>query len=179
MAMHEYKFCPVCAAVLVARELGGRMRMACARDGCGFVAWDNPVPVVAAIVERDATVILVHGRGRPPGWYGLVAGFLEKGEHPDEAVRREVAEELGLALESPRLIGTYAFPRMNQIIMTYHGLAGGGTIRLDEHELDDYRCVPIARLRPWPHGTGPALRDWLALRGYHPPFVDFGRHLDD
>ena len=75
-----YQFCPRCKTALVARELGGRARQACPREECGFVAWDNPVPVVAAIVERNGEVVLVRNIGRPEGWYGLVAGFLEKGE---------------------------------------------------------------------------------------------------
>ena len=75
-------------------ERGGQTRLACTQ--CDFVHWRNPVPVVAAVVERAGRVVLVHSIGRPPTWYGLVAGFLERGEHPEAAVLREVAEELGL-----------------------------------------------------------------------------------
>jgi NADH pyrophosphatase NudC (nudix superfamily) len=178
MAETAYQYCPMCRSPLVARELGGRERQACPRDDCGFVAWDNPVPVVAAIVERAGEVILVRSRGHPDTWYGLVAGFLEKGEHPDTAVLREIEEEIGLTVQRPQFLGIYSFERRNQIIFVYHVLAEAGEVRLCERELADYKWVPIERLRPWSQGTGPALRDWLAERGYHPPVVEFGTHVE-
>jgi NADH pyrophosphatase NudC (nudix superfamily) len=123
-------------------------------------------------------VILVRSLGRPATWYGLVAGFLEHGEHPEAAVLREVDEELGLDARLSAFIGTYAFERLNQIIFAYHVLAGDGPVRLAADELADYKEVPIEKLRPWSQGTGPALRDWLAARGYHPTVVEFGTPLD-
>jgi hypothetical protein len=67
---------------------------------------------------------------------------------------------------------------LNQVIFAYHVLGGPGPIKLAADELDAYREVPLAKLKPWRQGTGPALRDWLAARGYHPPVVDFGTPLD-
>jgi NADH pyrophosphatase NudC (nudix superfamily) len=173
-----YQYCPRCRTALVAREAGDRMRQTCPREGCGFVAWDNPVPVVAAIVERDGEVILVRNLGRPEGWYGLVAGFLEKGEHPEAGIRREIDEEIGLTVSKLEFLGIYPFELRNQIIFAYHALAATGEIRLRTTELAGYKSVPIERLRPWPRGTGPALREWLATRGYHPPVVEFGTHVE-
>jgi NADH pyrophosphatase NudC (nudix superfamily) len=178
MTETAYQYCPLCRSALVARELGGRTRRACPNEACGFVAWDNPVPVVAAIVERDGEVILVRNLGRPEGWYGLVAGFLEKGEHPEAGIRREIDEEIGLAVRDLQFLGIYPFELRNQIIICYHAIAEPGEIRLPADEIASYRSVPIERLRPWPLGTGPALRDWLATRGYHPPIVEFGKHVE-
>jgi NADH pyrophosphatase NudC (nudix superfamily) len=130
--------------------------------------------VVAAIVERADRIVLVRGLGRPPTWYGLVAGFLESGETPEDAVMREVAEEIGIDARRGDLVGTYPFERLNQIIFVYHVLGGPGEIRLATDELADYKEVPIDKIRPWPQGTGPGLRDWLAKRGLYPPVADFG-----
>ena len=94
MSDTDYRYCPHCRTELGAVERGGQTRLACPQ--CSFVHWRNPVPVVAAVVERAGRVVLVHSIGRPSHWYGLVAGFLERGEHPADAVLREVAEELGL-----------------------------------------------------------------------------------
>jgi NADH pyrophosphatase NudC (nudix superfamily) len=172
----DYRYCPHCRAELAAVERGGRMRLACSR--CDFVHWRNPVPVVAAVVERAGRVVLVHSIGRPPTWFGLVAGFLERGEHPETAVLREVAEELGLAARLVATIGIYPFDRLNQVIFAYHVEVGDGPIVLAADELDDFREVPLEKLRPWRQGTGPALRDWLVARGFDPPSVDFGTPLE-
>ena len=108
-----------------------------------------------------------------------VAGFLEQGEHPEAAVLREVHEELGLAAKLEGMIGIYPFERLNQIIFAYHVVVGPGEIRLDATELDAYREVPFAKLKPWRQGTGPALHAWLKARGYDLPLYDFGTPLDD
>jgi NAD+ diphosphatase len=161
MSRRAYQYCPICRKPLVRGEHGGRGRLACPDPGCGFVHWDNPIPVVGAIVERDGRVLLVRNRGWPETWYALVTGFLETGESPREAVLREVREELGIDATLARYIGTYPFEQLNQIIFVYHLLAGEGEIRICREELEGYKAVPIEKLRPWPRGTGPALRDWL------------------
>lgn len=136
--------------------------------------WGNPVPIVAAIVERAGRVILVRSIGWPESWYGLVAGFLETGEKPEDGALREVREELGIEARLGALIGVYPFERFNQIIFVYHVNLGDGPIRLATDELVGHREVPIERLKPWTEGTGPAVRDWLASRGYRPESVPFG-----
>jgi NAD+ diphosphatase len=177
MAHADFQYCPMCRTALVPRVHGGRERLACA--ACDFVQWRNPVPVVAAIVERAGRVVLVRSLGRPPTWYGLVAGFLESGETPEQAVVREVVEELGIEALRGAFIGSYPFERLNQIIFVYHVLGGAGPIRLAADELADYQEIPIEKLKPWPQGTGPGLRDWLATRGFHPPIADFGTPQDE
>ena len=172
MTQAEYRYCPSCRTELTTAEHGGLPRLAC--PACEFVHWRNPVPVVASIVERAGRVVLVRGVGRPETWYGLVAGFLESGETPEAAALREVAEEIGIEARLERFIGIYPFERMNQIIFAYHVLGGDGPIRLALDELVDYKEVPIEKLKPWPQGTGPALRDWLVARGYRPEMAPFG-----
>lgn len=176
MSSQDFRYCPLCRAELVATVRGGAPRLACPQ--CAFVHWRNPVPVVAAIVERGERVILVHSIGRPASWYGLVAGFLERDEHPESAALREVREELGLDARLEGRIGIYPFERLNQIIFVYHVTLADGPITLAADELDDYKEVPFDKLRPWSQGTGPALRDWLAARGLHPPVVEFGTPLE-
>lgn len=177
MSRHDYKFCPHTGHRLAVGLHGGRTRAACPDPDCGFVHWDNPTPVVAAIVEHDQRVVLVRSIGRPPGWFGLVAGFIEQAEHPDEAVLREIDEEVGLTPTHCTFLGHYAFSRLNQILFVYHAEVPSLEIRLCADELEDFRIVPIEKLKPWSQGTGPALRDWLGARGYHPPVVEFGEHL--
>lgn len=155
-----YKFCPQCATSLVTAEVDGSSRIKC--PACNFVYWDNPVPVVAAIVEHEGKVILTRSKGWPEKWLGIVAGFLEKSETPEEGVLREVKEELGLNAEIVSFIGHYAFELRNQVIFAYHVRAKGEITIGDE--LESIKVLPPEEIRPWELGTGPALRDWLASR---------------
>lgn len=157
-------FCPICGNRLLIKSIDGRSREACSSDSCSYVFWDNPIPVVAAIIEYEGDVILVRNVGWPEKMFALVSGFLEKGETPDEAVLREVKEELGIDGVIGRFIGYYSFLERNQLILAYHVIAKG-SIRLGE-ELQEFKRISPDKLRPWPFGTGPAVRDWLAGKGF-------------
>ena len=155
-------FCPQCGQPLQTAEIHGQPRPCCKTVGCAYVHWDNPIPVVAAIVEVDGAVILARNVSWPEKMFGLITGFLEKGETPDDAVLREVREELGLHAETAHFIGYYPFFEMNQLILAFH-VPAHGDITLNE-ELAAIKRVPVERLKPWTIGTGPAVRDWLARR---------------
>ena len=119
-------------------------------------------------------MVLAHNRAWPQrSFYGLITGFLERGESPAQCAVREVKEELDLECGEPTLIGVYPFERMNQVIIAYHALATG-SITLNE-ELDDYRHVPPEQCRVWPAGTGFALRDWLRGKGIEPETMELPR----
>jgi NAD+ diphosphatase len=160
------KFCPECGSPVAPREIDGRMREACTSEACPFVFWDNPVPVVAAIVEHEGEVILVRNVGWPEKMFGLVSGFLEKGETPDEGVLREVQEELGLAGSIARFVGYYSFTMRNQLLLVFH-VTASGEVSVGE-ELQEIKKVLPEKIRPWPFGTGPAVRDWLLRQGITP-----------
>lgn len=164
------RYCPHCAAPLAQFDLGGASRLACPDMACGYVHWDNPVPVVAAIVEYQGRVLLARNRAWPEKMYGLVTGFLERGESPQQGVAREVKEELDLDAAATTLVGVYPFERKNELIIAFH-VEARGVIRLNE-ELADYRAIEPAKLRPWKSGTGLALADWMLSRGLQPDFFE-------
>ena len=157
--MNVPRFCSACGAGLETLPLAGRLRQVCAA-GCGHVEWGNPLPVVAALVEREGRIVLARNHAWAEGVFGLVTGFLEAGESPEEAVGREVAEELGLVASAVSLIGAYPFERKNEVILAYH-VQAAGEIVLNE-ELAEFRLIAPEKLRPWDFGTGLAVRDWLA-----------------
>ncbi len=164
----SWTYCPRCATPLVKRHEAGALRLAC--PACEFVHWDNPLPVIAALIEYEGKVLLARNRAWSNGMFGLVTGFLERDETPQACVAREVKEETGLKVESTALIGVYEFMRKNEVIMAYHAISSG-TIELGE-ELADVRLVAPERLRPWPMGTGYAVADWLAARGLPYKFIE-------
>ncbi len=163
-----FRFCPQCAAPLSSGLRGERDRLAC--RACGWVHWDNPTPVVAAIIELDGKLLLARNRAWPDKMFALVTGFLERNEHPSDAVLREVKEETDLDADSATLVGVCDHRRLNQVILGYHVVARG-QVRLSE-ELADYRLIEPARVRPWRAGTGQLLADWLQGRGLPVHFLD-------
>ena len=169
------QYCPHCRKQLEKLFLGERDRMACPDVQCDFVHWNNPVPVVAAIVEHDDQVILVQNVGWPKSWFGLVTGFLEAGEMPEEGVLREVEEETGLKGSLQSYVGMYEFYRQNQLLIAYHVTVDSHDVKTPKHEIADHKWVHVDSIEPWTAGTGQALRDWLSTRGIDRDLVDFGK----
>lgn len=153
-----WKFCPICGEVLNNLKVDP---MALCKCSCGFTHYDNPVPIVAGLIELPEGILLVHSKTCPVGEYGLVSGFLGQGETPQDAIIREVKEELGLTAEIDHLIGYYPVAELGQIAITF-ALNACGQPELGE-ELDDVKLIPREKLVAWDIGTGPAVRDWLEL----------------
>ena len=171
-----FKFCPACATPLqplaMEEDGGAKTRLRC--PACGWTHWNNPTPVLAAVIEladREGRVLLARNAAWSGKMFGLITGFMEAGETPQQGIAREVAEETALQVDALSLIGVYDFQRMNQVIIAYHALARG-EITLSP-ELLEYKLFTPETLRCWPAGTGYALADWLVSRGHTPQWLEW------
>jgi NAD+ diphosphatase len=170
-----YRYCPQCATPLqplAAEEDGGtKTRLRC--PACAWTHWNNPTPVLAAVVEcadREGRILLARNAAWTQRMFALITGFMEAGETPEDGIRREVGEETSLQVDAVALIGVYDFQRMNQVIVAYHVVARG-EVRLSP-ELAEYRLFEPEAVRCWPAGTGYALADFLRSRGHVPQFIE-------
>ena len=168
------RFCGQCGAglaLITLQEDGGpKARLRC--PACGWTHWNNPVPVLAAVVEcvdREGRLLLARNAAWPGRMFRLITGFMEAGETPQQGIFREVAEETSLVAESAALIGVYDFQRQNQLIVAYH-VRARGEIRLSP-ELAEYRLFAPEEVRCWDSSTGHALAEWLRSRGHVPLFL--------
>jgi len=171
MTEEPWQFCPRCASPLEMRDNGGRPRPTCPRGH--FVHWNNPLPVLAALVEFEGRILLARNVAWPNGMFALITGFLEADETPEAGVARELKEETDLDVDRLSLIGVYEFIRKNELIIAYH-VEASGTITLNE-ELAEFRLVAPERLRPWRAGTGYAMADWMRARGLPVEFIESPR----
>ena len=171
----EFKFCPQCATplqLITQLEDGGdKERLRC--TACDFTHWNNPTPVLAAVIEYEGKILLARNAAWAGKMYALITGFMEAGETPQGGIAREIQEETNLTASELNLIGVYDFQRMNQIIIAYHAVCSG-EVKLSP-ELVDYKLYGFDEVMCWPAGTGYALADWLTSRGYSPKFVDWSR----
>jgi NADH pyrophosphatase NudC (nudix superfamily) len=173
------RFCPQCATPLapiaMLEDGGEKERLRC--PACAWTHWNNPTPVLAAVVEYQGQILLARNAAWEGKMYALITGFMEAGETPKDGIAREILEETNLLARELNLIGVYDFQRMNQVIIAYHARCEG-EVRLSP-ELVDYKLFSPQTVRCWPAGTGYALADWLRSRGHEPQFLDWIRPPQD
>jgi NAD+ diphosphatase len=176
-----FNFCPQCATPLafitLAEDGGDKERLRC--PTCGYTHWNNPTPVLAAVIEYQGQILLARNAAWPEKTYALITGFMEAGETPQEGITREIAEETSLTTTALNLLGVYDFQRMNQVIIAYHAVCHGD-VQLSP-ELVDYRLFDLADVKCWPAGTGYALAEFLRSRGHEPQFIEpvWRKDIDD
>ena len=157
------KYCPECASTLEAKRIDGVERQSCTSPECSFVHWDNPVPVVAALVQYRGKIVLARNSQWPEGMFSLVTGYLERNETPEEAVVREVKEELGLNGKVEEFIGCYSITEKNQVILA-HWVVATGELRTG-NEITEVKLLSREELNLWQFGrlalTSAIVKQWL------------------
>lgn len=93
----KYSFCPFCGSTLEVRMEEDKERQACSH--CNWTYYPRVAAAVGGVIMNNERVLMVR-RGREPyrGTWMFPAGFVEYGEHPEEALVREVKEETGLVI---------------------------------------------------------------------------------
>lgn len=132
------KFCGVCGAPM---KLHTNISKRCTE--CGKEVWPQLATAVIVLIQRKASdgnpqhkeVLLVHANNFRSNYYGLVAGFVETGETLEEAVEREVAEEVGLKIKNLRYFGSQPWPYPCGLMVGFYADYAGGDIHLQRSEL--------------------------------------------
>ena len=170
-----FKYCPQCATPLALvsqlEDGGDKTRLRC--PACDYTHWNNPTPVLAAVVEYHGQILLARNAAWSHRMFALITGFMEAGETPQEGITREIKEETNLDTSALDLIGVYDFQRMNQIIIAYHAVCTG-EVALSP-ELVEYKLYAPDQVKCWPAGTGYALADWLTSQGHVPEFIEWAK----
>ncbi|MEZ5723017.1 MAG: NAD(+) diphosphatase [Paracoccaceae bacterium] len=134
-----------------------RRRLAAALPACGRAHFPRTDPVVIMLVTRGNQLLLGRSPGWPEGFYSLLAGFMEPGETVEAAVRREVAEETGVACGPVRLLNSQPWPFPASLMIGCIAQATSTAITLDPAELDDALWVSREELLAIFAGTHPTI----------------------
>lgn len=161
LELPEIRFCPACGGTMNVTLCEGTSRPVC--ESCGKPVYVNPYPATCQVVLRGSDVLLVL-RGIEPrkGWWCLPGGFIEWGESPEDAAKRELAEETGITAESLSLVGVYGSVTGKQ-----------RHVLLIAYEADRWRGEPVA-------GDDASAVSWFPL-GAVPPlaFESHGQVIAD
>jgi NAD+ diphosphatase len=136
---HATRFCPRCGGALVSRAAGHELR--CSQ--CGRAQFPRTDPAVIMAITHgegeDEAILLGRNRARPAGRWSTLAGFCEPGETLEDAVRREVAEEVGVRVGEVSYFGSQPWPLPASLMLGFTGRATSTEIDVDGAEIEEAR----------------------------------------
>ncbi len=162
----RHRFCGNCGHPTESRR-GGHIRV-CTEQSCGLQHFPRTDPAVIMLVHDGERCVLGRQKVWPPGMHSTLAGFVEPGESLEEAVAREVAEEVGLAVEVGRVRyhSSQPWPFPASIMLGFTAEVDPAPIRIYEEEIESARWFTRAELRESPEDETLRLprRDSIARR---------------
>lgn len=154
-----HQFCGQCGAPLKTRMT--ERAKECPR--CGLLHFPRLSPAMIVLVQKGRELLLARSRHFLPGMYSVLAGFVEPGESLEEAVAREVREEVGLTIKDIRYFGSQNWPFPHSLMIGFTATYAGGEISLNDEEIEAAGWFTADALPPLPGNISIArkLIDWF------------------
>ena len=130
----QHRFCGACGSETRPRE-GGHSRH-CSNGECGNKIFPRTDPAIIVLVTHGERCLLGHQRGWPTGMYSTLAGFVEPGESVEDAVAREVMEEVGVRVSEVRYWKSQPWPFPSSVMLAFHAEAIDSQIKADGVEIE-------------------------------------------
>ncbi len=139
-----HRFCPRCGSPLTVAAAGHVLTC----SGCGRQHFPRTDPAVIMLVTDAEDRALL---GRQPRWpegrYSTLAGFVDPGESLEDAVRREVAEEVGVEVGEVSYLGNQPWPFPASLMVGFFATALTTEIEVDEEEISEARWFTREQMR--------------------------------
>lgn len=130
-----HRYCGACGAAM--ERVAGERCFRC--PACAHSAYPRISPAMMTLVKRGNEILLARHAASPTNRYTALAGFLESGESIEDAIHREVFEEVGVKVTDLRYFGSQSWPFPHSLMIAFTAQYAGGEVRLDESEIADAR----------------------------------------
>jgi NAD+ diphosphatase len=141
-----HRFCGACGTPT--ERVTGERAYRC--TGCGLSVYPRICPAMMVLITRGREMLLARGVSFPPGRYSALAGFLEAGESIEDAIHREVREEVGVEVHDLRYFGSQSWPFPNSLMIAFTAEWKSGDIVADATEIADAQWFDIDALPEMP-----------------------------
>ncbi|MBC5768588.1 NAD(+) diphosphatase [Ramlibacter albus] len=144
-----HRFCGACGGPMQAVD--GERCMRC--TVCGHAAYPRISPAMMVLVRKGDAILLARNVLAPNGRFSALAGFLEAGESVEDAIHREVFEEVGLRVRDLRYFGSQSWPFPHSLMIAFTAEYESGEITVDTREIAEARWFGPGDELP-PYATG-------------------------
>jgi NAD+ diphosphatase len=129
---NRHRFCGHCGAPTV--DAAGERAKRC--PSCQTLFYPVVSPAIIVAVTRGDQLLLAHNRNFRPGMFSLLAGFVDPGETLEQAVVREVREEVGIEIGGLHYVTSQPWPFPNSLMVGFCATHCGGEIAVDGQEIE-------------------------------------------
>jgi NAD+ diphosphatase len=140
----HHQRCPRCGSRTVVVQAGWVRR--CPQDGSEHYPRTDPA-VIMAVVDADDRLLLGHAAQWPADRYSTLAGYVEPGEPIEQAVRREVGEEVAVQIGEVTYVSSQPWPFPASLMLGFRARALSTTLTVDGTEVTEARWFSRAELR--------------------------------
>ncbi len=129
--LQTHRYCGQCGGSM--RLVSWELAMLCPQ--CGHRTYPRISPCVLVAIRKDDCILLARSNRHKPGFFSILAGFVESGETLEQAAVREVAEEVGVQIDHLRYAGSQPWPFPHSLMMGFYADYVGGEIVCQEDEI--------------------------------------------
>lgn len=127
----NHRFCGRCGLSTV--QVEGEYAAYC--DSCQLHFYPRISPCVMVLITRGDECLLARNAAWRPGWYSALAGFVEAAESVEQALHREVAEEVSITITNLRYFASESWPFPGQLMLGFYADYQAGDIVVDGEEI--------------------------------------------
>ncbi|MCC7261054.1 MAG: NAD(+) diphosphatase [Candidatus Latescibacteria bacterium] len=157
-----HQFCGQCGTATVSRPTERAKEC----PACGLLNFPRVSPAIIVLIERGRQFLLARNHRFPAGRYSIIAGFVEPGETLEEAVAREVREEVSIEVSDIRYFASQPWPFPHSLMVGFTAQYAGGEIRPDPAEIEAAAWFTPDELPDLPDGISISRRliDWFLAK---------------
>jgi NAD+ diphosphatase len=169
----RHKFCGTCGSPTEVKAAGHQRQ--CTNPDCGAVQFPRTDPAVIMRVTHGDKILMARQAVWAQGMHSVLAGFVEPGESLEDAVAREVYEEVGLRLTRIKYFSSQPWPFPSSLMLGFSAEATSADFKVDENELESARWMTRPELLNSPEDatfklprkdsiSRRLIEDWLRLK---------------
>ena len=143
------KFCGVCGSKMKGHESERAMFCECNN----ILIYPKISPCIIVLVTNGENMLLAHNKNFPGNFYSTLAGFIEAGESAEDAIHREIFEEVKVKVKNIEYFGSQSWPFPSQLMLGYHAEYLEGEIKPDGVEIDNADWFHFENLPQVPTGN--------------------------
>jgi NAD+ diphosphatase len=103
---------------------------------CKLYFYPRISPSIIVMIKKEDKILMARKAQFPPGTYALVAGFVEPGESLEQALHREVKEEVGISVKNIRYFGSQSWPFPDSLMLAFTADHDKGEIVMEDGEFE-------------------------------------------